>query len=1179
MKIKVLLSSVLSIVLCLTMIAGATYALFTDSETVNIAVTAGKVDIDVTVDKIQTLSYPATDWDDDLKFTNGGFVDYTKDATTNELILDKITPGDAVKVNMNVVNNSDVKIKYRVKVGVTSGLKLFKALDVSIGGVAADYKGMTFVSDWVELNPIAGEDKTFADIALEIKLPYLSESQNDLMGESTTLYYTVQAVQGNASAEDLDAVEDGTTYIYNAIDLELFAENVKNGNTYKGETVQLMSDVDLAGIEWTPVSGFQGTFDGKKTALTSSAIDTLAANESTESTETAAVDTYTIKNLTVKGNSSVGFFANISGGALVQNVTFENANVSGNHYVGVVFGWEGSENVINTVKNVHIVNSAVTCTPEQKSDGTWDNGDKAGAIGGYAVSTNIIGCTVTGTFDHDGDDTTREHTVSAYRDFGGILGYAHKYASVKDCTVENITLTVNSTYNYKNYTSPVEFDANNIVGEAVASAVIEGNKGEAKVWYDEINGVTYYENGGELWLYDASQYTEEVLNIPEGVTVLRNKNLNGNTTIKEVVIPLSLKNFGGSPNGSDAATGGFFYKSAVEKITLPEGMTEIPVGAFNQAANLKEINIPSTVKKIGIAAFGGTGLTELVIPATVEEIGGGAFRDMANLTTVTFAGDIYLPNYAFRSCPSLKSAYLLGANTTFDPNASMIFTVKDSGQGESITIYVANETVKELLAAADPAAKNNIVVMGAASSADELKDAIANGETSINLSAGNYTLPAANGKDITIIGTKDTVINCTTEHNTGSGTITFVGVTIQGINTDYRGFQHSNVLVFENCVIDSQTFLYAEEITFNNCTFNQTSPNAYNVWTYSAGVATFNNCTFNSAGKSVLIYKESDNTLRTVNFNGCTFNASQPVDGKAAIEIDSSLCPNFVVNINNCTANGFAEGSVSGSTLWNQKKGTTAKITIDGIEAVHTAEAMAAALKANKSIYIGANITVEGKWDCRDAKSTAPVVIDGLGHTIKFTGTIDDAGNHYSAFRFEGEATVKNLTVDMSEAKTASPQNKVWAIAAKADLTVDNCTFIGSTSVKGRAIGYGFGTAYDSNRKGEAEISVTNCSFTNWSRAISDNENGQDITTVTVTGNTFTNANVYLSAYESATMTGNTFVDSGFDVRSYTSWTTAKAVVTDNVLDADIESGVGASSKPYAVANVTVQEGVTVYAN
>ena len=74
---------------------------------------------------------------------------------------------------------------------------------------------------------------------------------------------------------------------------------------------------------------------------------------------------------------------------------------------------------------------------------------------------------------------------------------------------------------------------------------------------------------------------------------------------------------------------------------------------------------------------------------------------------------------------------------------------------------------------------------------------------------------------------------------------------------------------------------------------------------------------------------------QAVEFKNCKFNASAPVTGKAAIEIDSSLLGNgiYTVIIDQATANnvtGFGTGSVSNSTVWNNKKGTKATVIVAG---------------------------------------------------------------------------------------------------------------------------------------------------------------------------------------------------------------------------------------------------------
>ena len=50
MKRRILLSAIITIALCICLITGATYAIFTSESTVNIAVTSGKVDVVATVD-------------------------------------------------------------------------------------------------------------------------------------------------------------------------------------------------------------------------------------------------------------------------------------------------------------------------------------------------------------------------------------------------------------------------------------------------------------------------------------------------------------------------------------------------------------------------------------------------------------------------------------------------------------------------------------------------------------------------------------------------------------------------------------------------------------------------------------------------------------------------------------------------------------------------------------------------------------------------------------------------------------------------------------------------------------------------------------------------------------------------------------------------------------------------
>ena len=209
-----------------------------------------------------------------------------------------------------------------------------------------------------------------------------------------------------------------------------------------------------------------------------------------------------------------------------------------------------------------------------------------------------------------------------------------------------------------------------------------------------------------------------------------------------------------------------------------------------------------------------------------------------------------------------------------------------------------------------------------ASSNEELNDVISSATepTTVTLGKGTYTLPTLENKDITVKGTKDTIVNMKNVVNKASSA-SFDGVTVNFGTEDYRGFQHTGKLTYKDCTITGKQFLYAEEVEFINCEFVQDAVD-YNVWTYGAGSVLFKDCTFTCKGKAVLIYNEGTLSAQTVEFQNCKFEASSAVDGKAAIEIDS-YGTSYTVIVDQATADnvtGFGTGSNSGNSVWNVKR-------------------------------------------------------------------------------------------------------------------------------------------------------------------------------------------------------------------------------------------------------------------
>lgn len=330
------------------------------------------------------------------------------------------------------------------------------------------------------------------------------------------------------------------------------------------------------------------------------------------------------------------------------------------------------------------------------------------------------------------------------------------------------------------------------------------------------------------------------------------------------------------------------------------------------------------------------------------------------------------------------------------------------------------------------------------------------------------------------------------------------------------------------------------------------------------------------------ITAEDDNNELKITVTGCRVNDCEVIQtGSFGGNYDKYFGSLFAylktdangeIVVSDCTAEntlvkGEANAPISGDNDGN--------IIIDGIKyvSVGSVEDLTNALKGGVDVItLGTDITVTEKWDNRytGAKTYKAITIDGNGNTLKFACEVSDGFNYQAAFRFEAPAVVKNLTIDMSE--VTGTGSWLRAISTKGDITVDNCTFIGSTNyTAGRGIAFGEGAGVAAE---DIVVSVKNSTFTNWTRrGLTDNENAQDAKNVTVVNNTFTNADAYVSAHDSIVFTGNVMNNSAANFCTYSNATDATVVATGNTLDANNENNIISG---FVSANVESQEGFTV---
>lgn len=188
----------------------------------------------------------------------------------------------------------------------------------------------------------------------------------------------------------------------------------------------------------------------------------------------------------------------------------------------------------------------------------------------------------------------------------------------------------------------------------------------------------------------------------------------------------------------------------------------------------------------------------------------------------------------------------------------------------------------------------------------------ANGEITIHLGAGTYTLYEGDGPNGSLVksGVKIHLVGEGIDITTleiggplndppagheeqgsdysfgGADTVTFEDMTLTTrYQRDYQGFSHiNNETSVDRCKINGYTAYWGyNSATFTNTTFNAPS-GRYALWTYSSPVMTFDGCTFNASGRVINVYTDYSAGTHdiTVNFENCTVNSTSGKVGKFA---------------------------------------------------------------------------------------------------------------------------------------------------------------------------------------------------------------------------------------------------------------------------------------------------------
>ena len=464
---RALITSVLAMLLCCTMLVGTTFAWFTDSVTsANNKIIAGDLDVDLLVyDGAEYKSIANTNasifGDDNGVNWEPGKTEIVYLAVANEGTLD---------LKYNIVLNIAGELAPALEYAILDGVKApvtnaptnwteLKALtsqtaDVTVGKIVAAQNGQleSETSDYfafaVHMKDDASSEFEEKRITVDVTViaTQLASELDSFGADYDAAAPLMPAWDGSSDSEGLTEVSDTTAKtvkISTPEQLKAFADSVNAGNSYAGYTVTLEKSIDLAGKAWRPIGDkpdgglkFEGTFDGQGNIIKNLYVAQGANQNSVGffgcSTGTATtVKNVIFDNATVVSGKAGGaegtavVFGALLGGT-IENVTVRNSTVNGHNRVGAIAGYFNG-----TIKGCKVEGCEINATLMDLGNNTFDRGDKAGALIGY-VNSNTNSVT---------DCSVKQVKVSGFREVGGIVGYGAYIQAFTGNSIENAEIS------------------------------------------------------------------------------------------------------------------------------------------------------------------------------------------------------------------------------------------------------------------------------------------------------------------------------------------------------------------------------------------------------------------------------------------------------------------------------------------------------------------------------------------------------------------------------------------------------------------------------------------------------------------------------------------------------------------------------------------------------------------
>ena len=421
---RALLSSVVAMLVCITMLIGTTFAWFTDSASTAVnKIQAGNLDV-------QLLMYDGTEYvdisDDTREIFGTGSIAQNNNAQT------LWEPGKTQVAYLAIKNNGNLALKYKVALDVTNVSKnLYEVMEYAITPDATNTNPVTawttgnsvVVGTQVVANDVSLAKDTTHYFALSVHMK--EDAGNTYQNGEVNFDLTVYAAQLSSEADSFDNTYDmwaeydqapPAPPVVNVGGAQQLREALEELNTTG--TINLTQDIDLAGVNWeSPTMSY------------TSPSETITING----------NGYTIKNLTSTGSQYGGLIGKLTtnGNVEIKNIKLENVklrgtNVNGECAGGALIGWMECHDGSITIENVTVKGVDI--------DGFKYRGGLIGYRSPDAYPITIKDCTVTGTDTAKTINSSYNESDNYKGHIGGLVGYFGN-GELSNCTLRNIAIT------------------------------------------------------------------------------------------------------------------------------------------------------------------------------------------------------------------------------------------------------------------------------------------------------------------------------------------------------------------------------------------------------------------------------------------------------------------------------------------------------------------------------------------------------------------------------------------------------------------------------------------------------------------------------------------------------------------------------------------------------------------